>query len=65
MIFAPNIFREAMGLLAATQWKTASDKDMESLRSNNALKLVPTTVIPADVKAIGSQWVYVVKANSS
>ena len=37
----PNTFKEAMGLPQMARWKTASDKDIESLKKHSAFDLVP------------------------
>ncbi|CAM9866800.1 unnamed protein product [Sphacelaria rigidula] len=52
-----------MRLPEAKHWKTASDKEVESLCSSNVFSLVVITVTTAWMKAIGSRWVYKVKAD--
>ena len=58
----PNIFKEAMILPAKAHWKVTSDKEVASLKKNNAYTLVPATAVPAGHKIVGSRWVHKVKA---
>ena len=58
----PNIFKKDMTLPAKAHWKTAPDKEVASLKTNNVYSLVPATAVPAGHKIVGSHWVYKVKA---
>lgn len=44
--------------LESTEWRSAMQKEMDSLRSNDVWELVP---LPEGRKAIGSKWVFKVK----
>lgn len=61
----PNTSQEAMRPSQAKQWKAASDKENESLRSNGIFMLMSITAIPAGMTAIGSRWVYKVNDDST
>ena len=57
-----NTFKEAMTLPAKAHWKVASNKEVASLKKNNAYTLVPATALPPGHKIISSRWVYKAKA---
>ena len=65
MVVIPNTFKEAMGLPEAALWKAASDKEMDSLKQHHVYDLVPSTSIPAGQRAVGSRWVYKIKADKT
>lgn len=60
-----NTNQETMRLSEAKKWKAASDKETESLHSNNVSTLVPITAIPPEVEANGSRWVYKVSFDNT
>ena len=53
---------EAVGLPEAAHWKTASDKEIESLEKHGVFNLV---LIIAGHKAVGTRWVRNIKADSN
>ena len=60
-----NTFKHAMTLPAKLEWKLARDKEVVSLKKNNADTLLSTTSVPTGYKIIGSRWVYKLKADKS
>ena len=61
----PNTFKEAMGLLQAAHWKTASDKEIASLERHGVFNLVPITSVPAGHKVVGTRWVLKIKVDNT
>ena len=47
-----NTFKEAMDLPQAARWKTASDKQIASLKKHGVFNLVPITSVPAGRKLL-------------
>ena len=60
----PSNFKEAVGLPQAAHWKTASDKEIESLEKHGVFNLVLITSVPAGHKVFGTRWVRKSKADS-
>ena len=50
----PNTFKEAVGLPQAAHWKTASDKEMESLEKQGVFSLVLITSVLAGHRVVGT-----------
>ena len=61
----PNIFKEAVSPPQVTRWKTASDKEIASLKKHGVFKLVPIASVPAGNKVVGTRWVLKLKADST
>ena len=61
----PNTFKEAVGLPQASHWKTASDKEIESLEKHGVFNLVLITSVLAGHRVVGTRWVRKIKANSN
>ena len=59
----PTTYQEAMRSVDAAQWKAAMDKEeMLSLKDHEVADLVPAHSLPPGPKAIGSRWLYKMKA---
>ena len=58
----PTTYQEAMRSVDAAQWKAAVDKEMPSLTDHAVTDLVPAHSLPPRAKAIGSRWLYKIKA---
>ena len=58
-----STFKEAMGLPQAARWKTASDKEIESLEKHGVFDLVPIISVPTGHKLVGTWWVFKNKAD--
>ena len=54
-----------MTLPAKSQWKSAPDKEMASLKNNDVYTLLSATSVLAGHKILGNRWVYKVKADNS
>lgn len=54
-----------MRFFQETQWKTAADKTINSLRTLNVYSLLPGRAIPHGRKAIGTNWVFTIKADGT
>ena len=54
-----------MGLPQEARWKTASDKEIESLENHGIFDLVPITSAPAGHKVVDTRWVFKIKADST
>ena len=65
MEVTPNAFKEAMTLPAKAHGTAASDREVASLKKNNAYTLVPAPAVPTGLKIIGSTWTSKVKADKS
>ena len=61
----PSTLKEAMGLPQAVRWKTASDKEIASLKKHGVFDLVPITSVPAGHKVVGTRWVFKIQADST
>ena len=61
----PNTFKEAVGLPQAAHWKTASDKDIESLEKHGVFNLVLITSVLAGHRVVGTRCVRKIKADSN
>ena len=61
----PNTFNEAVGLPQAAHWKTASDKEIESLEKHGVFNLVLITSILAGHRVVDTRWVREIKADSN
>ena len=61
----PNNFKEAVGLPQAAHWKTASDKEIESLEKHGVFNLVLITPVLAGHKVVGTRWMRKIKADSN
>ena len=60
-----NIFKEAMSLPQAARWRTASDKEIASLRKHGVFNLVPITSVPLGHKVVDTSWVLKIKTDST
>ena len=54
-----------MGLPQAAYWKTASDKEMESLKKHGVFNLVLITSVLVGHRIVGTRWVRKIKADSN
>ena len=54
-----------MGLPQVARWKTASNKEIASLKKHGVRNLGPITSVPAGDKVIGTRWVLKIKADST
>ena len=54
-----------MGLPQAAHWKTASDKEITSLKKHGVFDLVPIASVPAGHKVVVTRWVFKIKADST
>ena len=61
----PNTFKEAVGLPQAAHWKTASDKEIESLEKHGVFNLVLITSVLVGYRVVGTRWVRKIKADSN
>ena len=61
----PNTFKEAVGLPQAAHWKTASDKEIESVEKQGVFNLVLITSVLAGHRVVGTRWVRKVNADSN
>ena len=61
----PNNSKEAVGLPQAAHWKTASDKEIESLEKHGVINLVLITSVLAGHKVVGTRWVRKIMADSN
>ena len=61
----PNAFKEAVGLSQAAHWKTASDKEIQSLETHGVFNLALITSVLAGHRVVGTRWVRKIKAESN
>ena len=60
-----STFKEAIDLLQAACWKTASDKEIASLEKHGVFKLIPIISVPVGHKVVGTRWMLKFKADST
>jgi len=58
---APKSFTAAMASPESDQWMTATQKEYDSLISQQVFDVVPMTSVPTGVKVISCMWIYKVK----
>ncbi len=56
-----SMFHEAISSYDAAQWRTAMEKEFNSLIYNNTFKLIP---LPASHKLIQTRWLYKIKCKA-